>query len=72
MKFDGGKGVKDLRFKQKHQVGLFYRQDGLGLQHSQLVVGSLNRKNKDNVGEDDIGTLEGFYDKEPDALVIRN
>lgn len=72
MKFDGVKGVKDLHIKKKSQIGLWYRQEGNDIKQSQLVTGSLKRRTRENVDDQDLGTLEDFYDKEPAAEIMRN
>lgn len=72
MKFDGVKGVKDLRIKKKIQIGLWYRPEGHDIRQAQLVTGSLKRRTTDNVDDHDLGTLEDFYHNEPSAEIIRN
>ena len=67
VKFDGSKGVKDLRFKEARQQGLFYRSENV-----QFVTGSLKRYKKDQADESDIGMLEDFYSSEPDVEVFQN
>ena len=53
MKFDGSKGTKDLRIKDRSQKGLYYRF-GEDLNDAKLITGSLKR-----AGAED--SLEDFY-----------
>ena len=42
VKFDGSKGTKDLRIKDRHQNGLNYRY-GEDIKHTTMVTGTLKR-----------------------------
>ena len=42
VKFDGSKGTKDLRIKERYQKGLYYRE-GSDINQSKLVSGTLKR-----------------------------
>ena len=42
IKFDGSKGIRDMRIVEKVQKGLYYRS-GEDISESQLILGTLNR-----------------------------
>ena len=48
VKFDGSKGVKDLRIQDRHQKALFFRPS-TDLKLQKMVTGTLNRTHEDDI-----------------------